>query len=601
MLGLLAFALCLPPQGGPTVSGRVLDEAGKPVANANVTLLHRPIARDPDATREHRVAASTNAQGVFRAPLRADAIYSAWAANASAASHVAEGVDAGAFLELRLTAGTAPVVVNVPDLYTWADAATFRYRTAVGGEHVDFATLAVADGRLTVPSLPPLYPRTIEVLRGDGEVLWADAIATTPRGNVLHIPPPVDVEVTVRDAAGAALPGALVRRHVRTYAITTSDAQFAGDRTNAAWANVGQSDAAGKLVFRTPMPLSQKPSLWLLTSRDGNTMSVDGLYEGKLFTAGVELPADQQTGVRDRFTVTLPPGAPKTLTLRNAGGDAWAIDTLFVQARIQVTTERSRPSELFPISLPITGGIATLPAPLPLGAGFASAWTTLAPAARAELRERLGSAPLAPFRLPRAWSLLAAVPQPQFEPGDWHALQVVVDDGRPAAQTTVFVATERGSERRLLRTDRLGRVVFERLGNTRVIVFGPSGCARTLIGATDEGPTRLALQPMLRATGSVANADGSAASGARVLMMLTAGDGTDYPQANAFPHANATLSNLLPIAISGDDGRFELLLPPFNARVSLQVTGRDPTQTAMVMFDWDPNAPKQIAITLARQ
>ena len=148
---------------------------------------------------------------------------------------------------------------------------------------------------------------------------------------------------------------------------------------------------------------------------------------------------------------------------------------------------------------------------------------------------------------------------------------------------------------RLLRTDRVGRVLFERRSDTRVIVFAACGCASTQIGAIDEGPTRVVLQAMSPVAGTVTNADGSAASGARVQMMLTAGDGTEYPQ------ANATHTNLLPIAISGDNGRFELLLPPFNARVSLQVTGRDPKESAMAMIDWDPKAPKPIAITLGKQ
>jgi len=595
MLGALTFVLCLLPQGEPTVAGRVLDEAGKPVANASVTLLHRPIARDPDATREHRVAVTTNAQGVFRAPLRADAIYSAWAANASAASHVAEGVEAGSFLELRFAAGTAPVDVNVPDLYTWADAATFRYRTVVGSEHFDFATLAVANGHLTVPPLPPLPARTIEVLRSDGEVLWAETIEATPRGRVLHIPPPGDIEVSVRDAAGAAVPGATVRRHVRTYATTASDAVLVGDRDYAAWANVGQTDAAGKLTFRTPTPQSAKPNLWLLTSKDGHTMSIDGLWDGKPFAAGTDVPADQQSGARDRFCVTLPPGAPQQLALRHAGGDSWATDTLFVLASIRVTVADHHTSERFPISLPITDGVATLPVPLPLGTSFSAAWTTLTRQARDQFRQHLGYAPPAAFRLPVPWSLGSAAPQPQFEPEKWHSLELILADGRPAAQTAVMLGGGHGLQMRLLRTDRVGRVLFERRSDTRVIVFAACGCASTQIGAIDEGPTRVVLQAMSPVAGTVTNADGSAASGARVQMMLTAGDGTEYPQ------ANATHTNLLPIAISGDNGRFELLLPPFNARVSLQVTGRDPKESAMAMIDWDPKAPKPIAITLGKQ
>jgi hypothetical protein len=268
---------------------------------------------------------------------------------------------------------------------------------------------------------------------------------------------------------------------------------------------------------------------------------------------------------------------------------------LLVLARFRLTTERSRPEELFPIRLPIADGVATLPAPLPLGAELASAWTTLAQPARDELRQRLGQAPPAPFRLPRPWSLRAAVPEPQFEPEHWHALQLILADGRPAAQTPLLVITEHRSQQRLLRTDRVGRVVFERLGNTRVIVFATSGCASMQIGAFDEAPAQLVLQPMQRVTGTVANADGSPARGASVVMRLAAGHSWDYPQ------AQATLASLQPIAVTSDDGRFELLLPPFRAHLRLEVTGRNPRQSVMATIEWDPKAPQPIAITLGKQ
>ncbi len=109
----LLLALCLLPQGETTLAGRVLDDAGKPVAAALVTLLHRPLARHGDASTEHRVVAHTDARGSFRVTLREETIYSVWAVSADAASPVAEGITAGGFLELCTEANTAAESIRV--------------------------------------------------------------------------------------------------------------------------------------------------------------------------------------------------------------------------------------------------------------------------------------------------------------------------------------------------------------------------------------------------------------------------------------------------------------------------------------------------------
>lgn len=592
MFVALALAL-LSPQEATALSGRVLDARGTPVASATVTLLHRPIARDLDTAREHRVVATTDARGTFRAAVRADAAYSVWAATPAVATGVAENVTAGTFVELCVAAGTAPRHVAVQGLDQWTEAAGFRYRALVGSENLDFAAVERVGDALIVPPLPPMECRAIEVLAANGEPLWGESL---PGDNPLVVPPPATLTLSAHDDRGVALADVEVRRHVCNYWMTQSDAVFYGDRFRALWPVVGRTDAAGRLSMRTPMPPEAK-TLWLLSRKDGCQMSLDGLDDGKRFANGCELPAAQQSGATNHFDVTLRAAAPQAIPLRTPDGKPLAVQTLFLGARVHVKNlAGGRIGNPFHLATPVVDGVANLLAPLPAPAELDFAWTQLAPSLRNELQQLHGFAPPIPFRIPSPEHLLGRFVPPDPGVATWQELHVVAADGRPASNTVVQVRETANSPGVLYRTDRLGRVLFELRRDARVAVCAAAGWGAAAIAVAENQPTRLLLRAMSRVTGTVVDATGKPAAGCAIAFGIT-----HDADAGCLANELDQLAGLLPVGPSDPHGRFDLLLPGFGVQVALRVTGADPRESGSSLLDWDPDRPTPIEVTLPRR
>jgi hypothetical protein len=558
MLVASTVVLLLLQQETP-LAGRVLDGAGAPAANATVTLLHRPIPRHCDPAREHRVVVATDARGAFKAALRDGARYSAWAATATAASAIEEGVDGG-FVELHLLDGTGPRTVAVEGLDAWREAATFRWRAVVGGEHVDFAPVAFAAGAVTLPPLPPFASRNVEVLRADGEVLWASNL---PHDAALQVPPPREHAVRVTDPAGAPIAGVEVLAHVRNYWATCSAGVEPLDRFLALWPVQGRSDDRGELVVRVPERSGAATRLWLLAQKDGWRGSLDGVLDGKRFAAGVELAADAQPA-RDApaapFAIVLQRADPIALRVRTQGGEPLGDGQLYLFARANVKKPRGGTGTMLHLALPLTDGLAQCAAP-PDGVEIESAWTTLSPARRAALRERLGFAPPSVLRLPASGPITAdAVPVVDLD--GWRELRVVAADGRPAARTVVRIRLRGGDGARphdggdgrsvLLRTDRLGRLALPP-GAVHAAVLAAAGTGTIELPEGPLVPWQLAAAPVL--SGVVIDAAGAPVAGASVT---TATRGSSTP-----PELRdvAALLQLQTAPPTGADGRFRLLLP----------------------------------------
>lgn len=582
------------PQGDGSLAGRVLDTAGKPLEGAAVTLLHRPIARHFDPPHEHRVVVKTEARGTFRANLRADARYSAWATTDAGASMVAEGITAGDFLELRLEAGARPQALTVTGLADWPEGASFRYRALVGSEAIDFVPIEARDAVLQLPALPPMSPRTIEVLTADGRVLWANQPVESQAGASLAVPPPRQITVQVKDAAGAPLRDVEILAHANNYWATQSPGVYFGDRFQALWPSQGRTDADGRLVLRLPAPPRTKARLWLLSRKAGFRTSLDGLIDDKPFRNS-QMPANPPAyDPAAPIDVVLREAAPTELPLRLADGSALATGTLFVVARVHFKrADGGGMGVPFHFPVTVTDGKAVLTAPLPEAAEIEQAWTELAQPVRASLRERLGMPVPAAFRLPFAKRLLEPDAPAQLEASQWQLLQLVGADGRPAANTIVQLREAGEDQGRFIRTDRLGRVPFALRGETYVSVFAAAGVGSLTIAANPREPVTLALQPMHTLRGRVVAGDGRPVPGASITMAVEAeGHGERLP----FEHS--LLSQQLQVRPSDTDGCFELLLPPFTAKIEVKVTATAGHGTDA--FAWDPQQPKPLEITLVR-
>jgi len=593
----LFVASTFAPQGEARLAGRVLDLDGRPVAAAEVTLLHRPIRRHLDPAAEHRIVVQADANGTFRATLRDGCCYSAWARSAAAASHVAEGVTAGDFLELREVAGTAPLAVKVEGLDAWDEAATFRFCALVGSEHLDLVPLQRRGSELALPALPPMEYRTIEVLEAGGEVLWADRAVLGPEGAAFAMPPPTEYEVRVVDDAGAPVAAVEILSHIVNYWITQSDGVFWGDRFRALWPIRGRTDGDGRLALRVPMPAANR-TLLLLARKDGYGMSIDGFDQGRPFRDGKALGGDPVAGDERKVTIALRKQEPVKVPLQLPGGVAYGAETLFLIARVQVARGNGLMGMPFNLHLPVVDGMAVLRAPLPSGADLEEAWTHLAPKIASDLQGKHGFAPPVEFWLPAAEKLLAKDAPAQLDPQRWTQLQVIAADGRPASRTIVQLRDERNLKvpGRLQRTDRLGRLLFELRGETRVSVYARDGVGGISIAADAKEPTRLVLRALRRVTGKVVDRDGKPVAGVLVAPSIRgAADG------DLVANEHDGTSHMLRLDPSDRDGQFTLLLPPFAAEVGLHVSGRGVAAVDGTAFSWDPASPPTIEVTVAKQ
>jgi hypothetical protein len=589
---LLTSMLAVLPQGEAQLSGRVLDVAGHPAAGATVTLLHRPIPRHLDPAREHRLVVTTDDRGAFRTALRADTIYSVWAATADAASRVEEGVESSGFLELRTECGSGPERIPIAGLQAWTGV-TLSCRAVVGSEALDFVPAPIIDGTAQVPAMPPMASRTFELLTADGRVLWA----TQPRGEPgLVLPPPKTFSVLATDANGAPLQGVDVMAHVVNYWATESQALSFDQRFRSLWPSQGTTGADGRLELRLPVESAEKPLVWLLSRKDGHRLSFDGLYEGKHFKDGAEVPADPKDAERIHVVLTAA-AAPPPVPLRGAGDQAFAQGSLFVVARVHVrladTGEMGMP---FHLDVPVRDGAAVMPFAWPEGTEFELAWTQLAPAVRVSLRERQGFAPPALFRLPRPPT------ESQLDLARWRVVQVVSADGRPAAHCVVQVRQHYDEDGSLLRTDRRGRVWVEvnedkrdiaHPTETRVSVYGAAGCGGRIVPADAPQPVVLTLRDIVPATVTLIDADDRPVAGASVETSLTEAEAADD-----FPNEHYTLTSLLPPQHSDEQGRVRVVLPPYCARIEFTCRGRHEQGVGKLVVAWDPASPSPLAITL---
>jgi hypothetical protein len=215
-----------------------------------------------------------------------------------------------------------------------------------------------------------------------------------------------------------------------------------------------------------------------------------------------------------------------------------------------------------------------------------SAVTTLGPEVRDLLRKRFGFAPPSVFRLPHPTAL---PDHPPLDAANWHCLHVIHSDGRPAANTRVWLGDSSTTGGKILRTDRAGRLLFEAHRTVRAVVYAAAGYG-TIDVPANVTEARLPLRSVRVTAGRTIDADGKPVAGQTVLMYLAGiPDATDELRICA---QNVGWRR----ARSDAEGRFEMVLPPFVARIGL--TTDLYRLTPRIDLDWDPEKPPELVLTV---
>jgi len=592
MLATLACLFALIPQGGVKTAGTVVDVDGKPVANAQVTFLSRQIPRALHGSEDRR-SATTDDRGRYRVELARDVSYSAWATWPDRASKVVEGVMGGAFVELRGVPGTAGFALTIEGLDAWPDHDEFTVRALVGGANVDFVPCEREGDAFRVPPLPPMSVRAIEVLDGRGEIITAGSAQHTGEDCSFSITEPTQFPIEVVDDAGKPVAGAEVRWHIRNYWYSTDDTLAFMQRFRSPCPVVARTDADGKAEVRVPEKAIK--DLWLITSKDGYRMSIDGFHRGKWVQNGKgagDLPE------RRRLRVTLTACEPERIDLRHEGVPQ-ATGFLRLGLRIYVETNRSTHGTIMPFNAPIVDGQAVFRSPLPPDTEVELMEATLSGFARDKLRERFGFAP-------RFWRLaepekLGKAKQIEDPLGLLEArkVQVTAADGRPAAHVGVLYE-DRGGSTMGVRVDRLGRALI----SGRVVRDSPVGSCSVRGFAAVTVPEEVGKQIVLQLQDMVPLAvrvevDGDAV-GEPAMVQPT---GLQPEEGDESGHAAGAwlvkqACSMLPACWTDRQGVATVLLPPFAGRVSLRTT---PKVVDGGTFFWDPAEVREHVVTVVAQ
>lgn len=592
--GALAIAQETKVPGSTVLRGRVVDGVGKPVAGANVSLLHRPFFGHADVATEHRLRLQTAADGMFRAELRAGAPYSVWAATSAEASDLSEGVDGG-FLELRLRPDSVPEEIVVAGLDAWPDAPELHFRAVVGSENVDWVSLEVEQGRLRLPPLPPLPRRTILVSYANGQLVFAERPQSQPtdggREMVFTVPPPQRLSVQVTGPDGAPLPGVMIRGHLGNHWGTESRGVLAAHRFQALWPVLGTTGADGAATLATATPSGARPWL-LMLSKPGFATVLAGVHEGRRFVG--EQVGDEHADAANSLPVRMLPGGPTHLRLTGAAASP-AADAIWLHGRVRwrIASSARHGTVFHAVARIVDDGVLFDP-PLPDGFVVEAAFATLREPARTELRQRFARP--APVTVP--WfdpQPLSSTKPAAKAPAGFRSLRVVAADGRPAAQVSVLLGpADRSFDDGfvyLVRTGHTGSAVFPiaAAGALRAVVLDPAGSGDMTIAADGDAAPILQLAAPSFATVHVVDLDGGDVGAAEVRVSWNPIDRSD-------PH-RALMANQPPCGADAG-GRCRVLLPPRPAEIVVHAAKA--WVTGKAHLGWDPTSKDEIRVVLGR-
>lgn len=506
------FALLM-AQDRPFV-GQVVDEAGTPVARAEVTLTalagHVLAAAPP-----HLVHATSDDRGRFRTALFGDLDYTIFALGPARADGrrqvgpVHAGLMGAALPTIVVDRWRGATAWRCGGFAAWGEAAPRRGRARLQSSPATvFEFDLAADGTATLPVLP-VGIALFELLDAAGQVLWCGHADTAAAG--LELPPPTTVTFHVVDDAGRPIAGALVEQ--RTTALYFADLGPLTEVHGSHWRRLGKTAVDGTLAAA----IASNPVEWVRPFRVRAAGHAMGIAAHLGAEQGFEVV--DARGDRDADRAHLHLQLPAARALRGA---------------LQQTAERPLGNQDVTVEvvylLPLkNGGSVHVPLLLSARTDDAGAFTITDAPADFHLARLLAPPSLAGPRDARLPPLLAdvqgrvdAFPTVRLDQLHTVDLQVVRADGGPAeGALVVLVSLER---RRWFvepwdpryRLDRAGRLRFCPPPG-EFLLFCTDGDAAAFVGAAGgEARLDLRLEPMPSMTVRVVGDDGKPVPQAQV-------------------------------------------------------------------------------------
>lgn len=306
----LAIALLLSgvlaAQGRKAAVGRVLDDVGRPVAKASVTLFWTAPG-DTLGERTDKVEVATDEHGRFMAQLLPQRGYSAFATSPEGTlprkvSKPRDGLAAGADLELRLDQAAIDAEIELRGANVWVAEQPLRLLALPAARNLLSIALELRENRARLPAVEVLM---FAVLDAKARPLWISAGTKDAGGGILGLPPSIDMRFRVVDEKGAPVEGAQVMHVLHTLAAATQ-ILVVGPRPSVL-RELGKTDADGRLTASVPVAGnpwvdahmksggSSGPNVTFVATRPGRGTSVAALGGNLCLCNGARLepPLDQ--------------------------------------------------------------------------------------------------------------------------------------------------------------------------------------------------------------------------------------------------------------------------------------------------------------------
>lgn len=506
---------------------RVLDEAGRPLAGAEVTFVGGVphLAGAERRTDAHTVVADERGRAIAR--LSPGLCYVAWAIGPPdpdgrrCASAVHGLFGASAMFELRCDEPQEARACRLDGLDAWAGAGPLRCFAMTGVPGIERELVPGADGRMP---LPPGPFALIEVRTGDGEPLWHGSLE-----DELALPPPRAVRVRVVDERGAPIAAAPIVQRVGRLSDWHVDGLrgVVEDRKR----ELGRTAADGCCTVTVPYagdPLHEPGrDLLLLVAAPDRAEVAGGVWNRALYVSDRKVASIDG----DELLFTCPPVEP--LGGVAAGAPAGTVAQLAAVCRLQLDRNGYlHDARVFTAPLDARGRFRFSGVPSPLH----SARLTLVPPPGSTWSAPL-FAPEAGRALPADIAGAAGAAEPS--PLACGVLELRAQDanGGPARGAVAFVTA--GDRRGVLLRDSLVRVPLDASGAARLdvaagtwvaVVFTPGGWGAQQV-TVDGALIRLDLQlePQARCEVRLVDRAGAPIPGARVVSRGTTTRGTNDP------------------------------------------------------------------------